>query len=82
MAEEETSVPVEVPQGIELPDTYLTPLGVQIQKLTTPNGDITLLKILVPNHIYTIKFTSDQARDLASGLTGGVHIATAAELPR
>ena len=67
----------------ELPELFIDPFGMQIAKVQSPDpdeGTITLVKIFTPGMIYTLKLNEAKADALATGITGGIKLASAADL--
>lgn len=70
--------PQEMP---ELPELFITPFGMRVEKINHPQeGQIALIKVLTPGMIYTIKLSENQTKDLGSGLTSGIQVASVADL--
>ncbi len=91
MAEAEPNVE---PEGMtfQLEETFVMPVGVQVNKSETPEGTAVFLKfiegipggpgIMVPLRIRSYKLTETQANELVGLITGGIHLAKASELPK
>jgi hypothetical protein len=75
-------VEVGPPQGMpDLPELFITPFGMRVEKINHPvEGQIALIKVLTPGMIYTIKLSENQTKELGAGLTGGIHVASVADL--
>ncbi len=64
------------------PETYYRPIGMQVHKVNTPQGRLTLLKCFTPGHIHTIKLEPEQVSELVQRLSSGLVTATPADLAK
>jgi hypothetical protein len=91
MAEAEPNAEPEV-VTFQLEETFVMPVGIQVNKQDTPEGPVVFIKFIegvpvgpgamMPLRIRSYKLTPNQANELVGMITGGIHLAKAHEIPK